>query len=77
MDTLIAAMQQLQKTEGWKMLKEQMLHEQRRSFLDMTTAKTTDARAMAATEYTTLTRMMDAPEKVLEQAKATLLAQPK
>ena len=75
-DGLLNSLQGMVRSDGWKRLAKQLEAERDTAWLKMVNAQTTDSRAMHATEYMVLKRILDAPGHVMEQASQTMLARP-
>lgn len=76
LDTIIADLQRLTKSEGWKRYAGQLAVEMNAAWEKMCAADTVDKKALAAAEYAVLKRMLEAPDRAMSIASQTLAARP-
>jgi len=68
LDGFINSMSALVRSDGWKRYAHQLEVERNAAWERMCAADTVDKKALAATEYATLKRMLEVPGKVMELA---------
>lgn len=76
LDNTISELQALRKSLGWERLVGQLEQERKTAFTAMVAARTGDEAIKHSTEYTILTRVLDAPDRAMRMASETLAARP-
>lgn len=76
LDDILSSLQVMTRTDGWARFAGQLALEMNAAWKRMADADTADKKAMAATEYMVLKRMLDAPGMVMNIASQALKEKP-